>query len=88
MLAVSATSELAARESVSMEDLGDHIVPNGGPGFADYWAEAMLPRFTRQGRPIRRGPDEKVVCRSTRTSPVVLHPSRFHLPADSRRACH
>jgi hypothetical protein len=36
MLAVSATSELAARESVSMEDLGDHIVPNGGPGFADY----------------------------------------------------
>jgi DNA-binding transcriptional LysR family regulator len=75
VLAVSATSELAARESVSMEDLGDHIVPNGGPAFPDYWAEAMLPRFTPQGRPIRRGPDartfheilalvaaEKVVC--------------------------
>lgn len=59
VLAVSSTSELASRESVSLEDLGDVVAPSLSPVMPDYWEEAMLPRFTPGGRPIRRGPEAR-----------------------------
>lgn len=59
VLAVPAESELSTRTSVSIEDLADHVVPNLGPIIPDYWAEAMLPRSTPMGRPIRRGPESR-----------------------------
>lgn len=55
VLAVSTASELATRESVSMEDLGDRVSLDVGAGIPDYWKEAMLPRHTPRGRPIPRG---------------------------------
>jgi DNA-binding transcriptional LysR family regulator len=56
VLAVPITSPLAARESVSMEDLGDCVVLDPGAGIPGYWEEAMVPRHTPRGRPIPRGP--------------------------------
>jgi DNA-binding transcriptional LysR family regulator len=55
VLAVPTASELATRESVSMEDLGDCVAIDPGAGMPGYWEEAMLPRHTPRGRPIPRG---------------------------------
>ncbi|MDI6105268.1 LysR substrate-binding domain-containing protein [Actinoplanes sp. NEAU-A12] len=54
VLAVGATHRLAGRESISYEDLGDEIVMGGAE--PDYWREALVPRTTPSGRPIRIGP--------------------------------
>ncbi|MDI2131315.1 LysR family transcriptional regulator [Yinghuangia seranimata] len=59
VLAVAADSDLAGRESVSLEDLADRWVPSAGTAIPDYWAEAMVPAHTAGGRPIPRGPVAK-----------------------------
>jgi DNA-binding transcriptional LysR family regulator len=56
VLAVSTTSDLASRETVSMEDLGGRTVLDPGEAVPDYWAESMIPRRTPSGRPVPRGP--------------------------------
>ncbi|RMI29632.1 LysR family transcriptional regulator [Nocardia stercoris] len=56
VLSVAATSELAGRGSLTMEDLGGAVFPDLGPEVPDYWAEAMLPAHTPSGVPITRGP--------------------------------
>jgi DNA-binding transcriptional LysR family regulator len=56
VLAVKAGSDLAAREEVSLEDLGGRTVLDPGTQVPDYWAEAMIPKQTPSGRSIPRGP--------------------------------
>jgi DNA-binding transcriptional LysR family regulator len=56
VLAVADGSELATRESVSMEDLGGRTVPDSSPEIPRYWGEAMIPERTPAGRLIPRGP--------------------------------
>ncbi|MFI6849312.1 LysR family transcriptional regulator [Kitasatospora sp. NPDC050467] len=55
VLGVAAGSDLADRESVSLEDLGGRLVLDGGPRVPEYWIEAMIPKYTPSGRPIPRG---------------------------------
>lgn len=85
VLAVSSASELAGRESVSMEDLGDQITPSLSPAMPDYWEEAMLPRFTPLGRPIRRGPEARtfheiltLVAEGKAACPLNAHVSWYY----------
>ena len=56
VLAVSAGHPLAGRSSVTMEDLGDWIVPQTEPWVPEYWVALLTPPHTPGGRPIRRGP--------------------------------
>jgi DNA-binding transcriptional LysR family regulator len=56
VLAVANGSELATRESVSMEDLGGRPVFDPGPTPPRYWFDAMLPERSPGGRLIPRGP--------------------------------
>lgn len=56
VLAVGSGHPLAHRASVSMEDLGDCVVPDPA-GLPEYWIGAMLPVRTPAGRAIlRSGP--------------------------------
>lgn len=55
-LVVAADHPLARQESVSMEVLGDHIVPRLNGSIPSYWETAVLPARTPAGRPVRRGP--------------------------------
>ncbi|MFG2396844.1 LysR family transcriptional regulator [Streptomyces lydicus] len=55
-LMVAADHPLARQESVSMEVLGDHIVPRLNGPVPAYWETAVLPTRTPAGRPVRRGP--------------------------------
>ncbi|TYB57419.1 LysR family transcriptional regulator [Nonomuraea sp. PA05] len=54
VLAVGACHRLAARTSVSYEDLADEVVMGGAR--PDYWREALVPRRTPSGRLIPIGP--------------------------------
>ncbi|MFI8793229.1 LysR family transcriptional regulator [Streptomyces sp. NPDC055105] len=54
-LMVAADHPLAGQESVSMEVLGDHIVPRLNGPLPAYWESAVLPTRTPAGRPVRRG---------------------------------
>ncbi|MGW4242169.1 LysR family transcriptional regulator [Nocardia sp. NPDC004722] len=56
VLATTATSELAQRDSLTMEDLADCVFPRLG-NVPQYWAEGMLPATTPSGIPIARGPE-------------------------------
>jgi predicted ATPase/DNA-binding transcriptional LysR family regulator len=56
VLAVRSEDPLAAKESASMEDLGDRLVLDHGSNAPDYWVEAILPRYTPSGRRVGRGP--------------------------------
>ncbi|WP_419998393.1 LysR substrate-binding domain-containing protein [Streptomyces boninensis] len=47
---------LAARESVTLEDLADCTLPRIPDAAPAYWVEAVLPSHTPSGRPIARGP--------------------------------
>ncbi|MGP3776055.1 LysR family transcriptional regulator [Streptomyces sp. SDT5-1] len=55
-LMVNASHPLARRESVSLEVLGDHVVPSVAGPVPDYWPRSVLPDRTPAGRPVRRGP--------------------------------
>ncbi|MFF1916622.1 LysR family substrate-binding domain-containing protein [Streptomyces sp. NPDC058239] len=55
-LMVAADHPLARQESVSLEVLGDHIVPRLKGPIPTYWETAVLPTRTPAGRPVRRGP--------------------------------
>ncbi|WP_392749156.1 LysR family transcriptional regulator [Streptomyces sp. LN590] len=55
-LMVAADHPLARQESVSLEVLGDHIVPRLSGPIPSYWEAAVLPARTPAGRPVRRGP--------------------------------
>ncbi|MFI6652696.1 LysR family transcriptional regulator [Streptomyces sp. NPDC050529] len=55
-LMTAADHPLARQESVSMEVLGDHIVPRVDGSVPAYWEAAVVPARTPAGRPIRRGP--------------------------------
>jgi DNA-binding transcriptional LysR family regulator len=54
VLAVGRGHRLAHRESVSVEDLGDEQVHENAPPFPETLYDAIVPRFTPAGRPIRR----------------------------------
>jgi DNA-binding transcriptional LysR family regulator len=56
VLAVAAGHPLAARDRVSMEDLGGLSVVQPELDVPDYWFDAHTPRTTPSGRPIHRGP--------------------------------
>ncbi|KAA2253617.1 LysR family transcriptional regulator [Solihabitans fulvus] len=53
VLVVSTDHELAGRDSVSIEVLGDHGVVHG-PAGPEYWENAFTPFHTPSGRPIER----------------------------------
>ncbi|MGW6054127.1 LysR family transcriptional regulator [Streptomyces sp. NPDC055189] len=55
-LMVAADHPLARQETVSVEVLGDHIVPRLHGPLPAYWESAVLPTRTPAGRPVRRGP--------------------------------
>jgi DNA-binding transcriptional LysR family regulator len=54
VLAVARGHRLAARESVSVEDLGDEEVGDNAPDFPAALFDAISPPVTPSGRPIRR----------------------------------
>jgi DNA-binding transcriptional LysR family regulator len=54
VLAVGRGHRLAGRESVCVEDLGDEETHENAPDFPDELYDAIVPRFTPSGRPIRR----------------------------------
>ncbi|MFF9569432.1 LysR family transcriptional regulator [Streptomyces sp. NPDC014685] len=56
VLAVASTHPLAARDSVSMEDLADVPLLTIEGELPDYWLEHHVPARTPAGRPIGRGP--------------------------------
>ncbi|MCW3815095.1 LysR family transcriptional regulator [Micromonospora sp. DR5-3] len=56
MLMVAAAHPLATRESVSLEDLADCVLPQVTPAVPAYWEAALIPAHTPSGRPIPRGP--------------------------------
>ncbi|WP_327675390.1 LysR family transcriptional regulator [Kitasatospora sp. NBC_00458] len=87
LLGVATGSDLAGRESVSLEDLAGRPVPDPGPEVPGYWMEAMLPSSTPSGRPVPRGQSVRtfhellallaagqVVC------PVNAHVRRYYTP--------
>lgn len=56
VLAVSSRHPLAERDTVSLEDIADGPVFRPAEPIPAYWEEAINPRQTLSGRPIRRGP--------------------------------
>jgi len=54
LLAMCRGHRLAARVSVSLEDLGDEEVHENAPSFPKALYDALVPPITRAGRPIRR----------------------------------
>ncbi len=82
LLAMSAGHQFAARDSVTLEDLGDVTLMGGAR--PDYWQEAIVPRTTPSGRPITIGPivssfEEMLPILSTgeAVSPVHGHAVRY-----------
>ncbi|MFC4056942.1 LysR family transcriptional regulator [Planomonospora corallina] len=85
VLAVAAGHPLAARDSASLEDLGDHLVVDGGAGAPDYWVESMVPWRTPSGRRIGRGPSARtfhevlsLVAEGRCVSPLNAHVTRYY----------
>ncbi|ADD45675.1 LysR family transcriptional regulator [Stackebrandtia nassauensis] len=56
VLAVAVNHPLARRDSVSLEDLADQVVVQAASPVPDYWVDALSPRHTPSGKPIKRGP--------------------------------
>lgn len=56
MMMAAESHPLGGRDSVSLEELGDHVVlgPNGP--IPAYMEDSLVPFYTPSGRPIRRGP--------------------------------
>jgi DNA-binding transcriptional LysR family regulator len=55
-LMAAASHPLAHQETVSLEDLGDCVVPQSRERVPAGWEEALIPSHTPSGRPIARGP--------------------------------
>ncbi|GAB3863377.1 hypothetical protein GCM10027610_109890 [Dactylosporangium cerinum] len=55
LLMAGATHPLAGRDSVCLEDFGDHAVVGGG-SIPAYMEEVLNPFHTPSGRPVARGP--------------------------------
>ncbi|QYC45513.1 HTH-type transcriptional regulator GltC [Nonomuraea coxensis DSM 45129] len=82
VLAVGVSHRLAARASISYEDLADEVVMGGAR--PDYWREALVPRRTPNGRPIPAGPvvDNSaemlpLLSNGEAVSPVHAHAARY-----------
>ncbi|MET7344591.1 LysR family transcriptional regulator [Streptomyces sp. NPDC005547] len=88
-LMVAVGHPLAGQESVSLEVLGDHMVPRVDGPLPAYWESAVLLDRTPAGRPVPRGPavstfyevlalvaTGRVVC------PVPDEGRRYHAPPD------
>ncbi|MER6011811.1 LysR family transcriptional regulator [Streptomyces bluensis] len=56
ILAIHSAHPLAARDSVSLEDLADVPLLTIAGNVPDYWLEHHVPAHTPSGRPIARGP--------------------------------
>lgn len=85
VLAVAANHPLATRGSASLEDLGDHLVVDGGAHLPDYWTDAMIPWSTPSGRRIPRGPGAStfhevlaLVAAGRCVSPLNAHVSGYY----------
>jgi len=85
VLAVSETSDLAGRRTVSLEDLAGRVTPTPGPEAYDYWLQTMFPTATPSGRPILRGPRARtchelltLVAAGQVVSPVNAHFDRYY----------
>lgn len=85
VLAVAEGSPPAALSSVSLEDLAEHTAFDPGPDVPAYWAEAMLPSATPEGRPVPRGPRAAtfhevlaLVAEGRVVSPLNAHVTRYY----------
>jgi DNA-binding transcriptional LysR family regulator len=85
VLGVASTHPLAARESVSLEDLGDHVTIDLDPRVPDYWRDAMSPARTPRGRPVPRGPSAQtfheiltLVAAGGAVCPLNAHVNRYY----------
>ncbi|MGC4948942.1 LysR family transcriptional regulator [Streptomyces sp. DT224] len=83
VLVVSATHRLAARASVSYEDLADEAVVTGAS--PAYWRQALIPALTPSGRPIPAGPSVSdgtqlfaVVATGEAVCPAFAHGTRYY----------
>ncbi|GGL57200.1 LysR family transcriptional regulator [Planomonospora parontospora] len=80
VLAVAADHELARRTSLSLETVADFQHPRPGTG-PDYWFDAYVPRQSRRGRPIERGPlvhdTEEAITFTSLAETVTLFPSHM-----------
>ena len=56
LIMVAGTHSLAALDSVTLEDLGDHVVLGPAGPIPAYMEDALVPFRTPSGRPVRRGP--------------------------------
>lgn len=85
MLMTAAAHPLAVRESVSLEDLADCVLPRVTPAVPGYWEAAVLPAHTPSGRPIPRGPKvttfqevQAVVAANQAVCVVFAEASRYY----------
>jgi len=56
MIMAARTHPLAAADSVTLEDLGDHAVLGPAGPIPAYMEDSLVPFHTPSGRPVRRGP--------------------------------
>lgn len=86
VLLVGRMHRLAARESVSVEDLGDEEVHQNAPAFPAALYDAIAPPVTPSGRPIRRTypwtDDEDVLTAIARGR--IVHPGMAGIPLTTR----
>jgi DNA-binding transcriptional LysR family regulator len=84
-LMMSGDHPYAGRESVSLEDLADCVVPRSAQQVPEYWEAALSPFFTPSGRPIPRGPTVAtwqevlaVVSAGAAVVPIQAEASRYY----------
>jgi len=87
VLVVSAAHRLAARASVSYEDLADEVVVTGAS--PAYWREALIPSRTPSGRHVPAGPAVSdgtqlfaVVATGEAVCPAFAHGMRYYARPD------
>lgn len=84
-LMMSVNHPYAGRESVSLEDLADCVVPRSAQPVPEYWEAALNPFHTPSGRPIPRGPATATwqevlaaVSAGTAVVPIQAEASRYY----------
>jgi DNA-binding transcriptional LysR family regulator len=83
VLAVGHTHRLAGRKSVSAEELADEQTHETPPGYPPALVDALIPRCTPSGRPIRRIPassfnSEDLIMQVVRGR--IVHPTMAGIP--------